>query len=116
VFFASHSRVSGNPKGRILSTKIDCVVYLKSKLASEFTKLTSGPDQNIDAAQKVQRLFLSAENISDGYFAKIKPWYEPVAPKFLLTVKALNESIINGGTSASNFDEYISELVSALQA
>jgi hypothetical protein len=69
-----------------MSTKIDCVIYLKSKLESEFTKLWTGKTPNIPAAQKIQRLVLTAENISDGYFAKIEPFYEPVSPKFMLMV------------------------------
>ena len=58
---------------------------------------------------------LSAENVSDGYFAKIEPFYEPVSPKFMLMVKVLNESIISGSSSAADFDEYVALLVTALQ-
>jgi len=88
---------------------------LKSKLNSEFTKLTTGETPNLPAAQKVQRIVLTAENVSDGYFAKIEPFFEPVSPKFLLMVKVLNEGIISGVTSATDFDEYVSLLVTALQ-
>jgi hypothetical protein len=49
-----------------MSTKIDCVIYLKSKHESEFTNLATGTAPNIPAAQKIQRLVLTAENISDG--------------------------------------------------
>jgi hypothetical protein len=45
-----------------MSTKIDCVIYLKSKLESEFTKLSTGKTPNILAAQEIQRLVLTAEN------------------------------------------------------
>jgi hypothetical protein len=34
-----------------MSTKIDRLVYLKSKLANEFTKLTNGDSPNLNAAQ-----------------------------------------------------------------
>jgi hypothetical protein len=98
-----------------MSTKIDCVTYLKSTLTTAFTKPTVGPSPNIPAAQRIQRLVLSAESISDGYFAKIEPFFEPVSPKFMLMVKVLNEAIISGSSSAANFDEYIALLVTALQ-
>lgn len=51
----------------------------------------------------------------DGHFARIKPLYEPITPKLMLTVKALNEAIVSGGTSVADFDEYIGVLVEALQ-
>ncbi len=98
-----------------MSTKIDCVIYLKSKLENEFTKLSTGKTPNIPAAQKIQRLVLTAEDISDGYFAKIERFYEPVSPKFMLMVKVLNEGIISGVSSATDFDEYVGLQVTALQ-
>jgi hypothetical protein len=98
-----------------MSTKIDCVTYLKSTLTTAFTKPTVGPSPNIPAAQRIQHLVLSAESISDGYFAKIEPFFEPVSPKFMLMVKVLNEAIISGSSSAANFDEYMALLVTALQ-
>ena len=97
-----------------MSTKIDCVIYLKSKLENEFKKLSTGETPNIPAAQRIQRLVLTAENISDGYFAKIEPFFEPVSAKFLLMVKVLNEGIISGSSSAADFDEYVALLVTAL--
>jgi hypothetical protein len=96
-----------------MSTKIDCIIYLKSKLESEFTKLATGETPNLPAAQKVQSIALTAENISDGYFAKIEPFFEPVSPKFILV---LNEGIISGSSSVADFDEYVALLVSALTA
>ncbi|MGZ4965251.1 MAG: hypothetical protein ACXWC8_22065 [Limisphaerales bacterium] len=66
-----------------MSTKIDCVIYLKSKLENEFTKLSTGaPD--IPAAQRIQRIVLTAENVSDGYFAKLEPFFEPVSANSFL--------------------------------
>jgi hypothetical protein len=78
-----------------MSTKIDCLTYLKSKLANEFTKLSTGATPNVPAAQNIQRLVGTAENISDGYFGIIEPLFEPVTPKFMLLVRNLNDSIIN---------------------
>jgi len=65
---------------------------------------------------KKSRASLTAENISDGYFAKIEPFFEPVSPKFILMVKVLNEGIISGSSSVADFDEYVALLVSALTA
>jgi hypothetical protein len=103
------------PSKKETMSKLDCVVYLKSKLHYEFTRLTAGPAPDRPAAQRVQRLVLTAANISDGFFVKIEPLFDPVTPKFLLTVKALNEAIIRG-TAVADFDEYITLLVAALQA
>jgi hypothetical protein len=99
-----------------MSTKIDCLVYLKSKLANEFTKLTTGESPNLPAAQNVQRLVTTAHGIDDGYFAIIEPLFVPASSKFLLLVRVLNEGIINGTSSPANFDEYVALLVTALQA
>ncbi len=60
-----------------MSTKIDCVIYLKSKLENEFTKLSTGETPDIPAAQRIRRLLLTADNISEGYFAKMEPFFEP---------------------------------------
>jgi hypothetical protein len=96
-------------------SKIDCLVYLKSKLENEFTKLTTGDTPNLPAAQNVQRLVTTAHGIDDGFFAIIAPLYEPISPKFMLLVKVLNEGIVNGTASAASFDEYVRLLVIALQ-
>lgn len=94
-----------------MSDKIDCLVYLKSKLQSELNKLSAG-----DAAQNIQCLLGTANNISDGFFAKIAPFYEPITPKFMLTVQTLNESIVSGSSSLNHFDDYVASLAAALQA
>jgi hypothetical protein len=107
---------AGLPAKENMSTKIDCLVYLKSKLANDFTKLTTGDSPNLPAAQNVQRLVGTAENISDGYFAIIEPLFDPVTPKFMLLVRNLNHSIITGTSSPANFDEYVKLLVTALQS
>ena len=99
-----------------MSTKIDCIIYLKSKLEKEFAKLTTSEAPDLPAtAQKLRRILLTADNVSDGYFAKIEPFFEPLSPKFFLMVKVQNESIISGNSSATNFDEYVARLVTALQ-
>jgi hypothetical protein len=99
-----------------MSAKIECAHYLTSILANAFTTLTSGPIPDLLAAQRIQRLVSTAEGISDGYFAQIEPFYEPITPKFILTVQTVNDSVISGGSSVAHFDDYIATLVAALQA
>lgn len=99
-----------------MSTKIDCAIYLKSILAKAFAKLTSGATPDLLAAQRIQRLVSTGEGISDGYFAQIEPFYEPITPKFMLTVQTVNESVISGGSSVAHFDDYIASIATALQA
>jgi hypothetical protein len=60
--WASNAGITLPLKGDTMSAKIDCVIYLKSKLESEFTKLSTGKTPNILAAQEIQRLVLTAEN------------------------------------------------------
>jgi hypothetical protein len=59
---------------------------------------------------------MTAESISDGYFAIIEPLFEPITSKFMLTVRTLNESVISGASPVANFDDYIAALVTALRA
>jgi hypothetical protein len=115
-FFCAHQRRFSGHQGNSMSTKIDCLVYLKSTLENQFTKLTTGDSPNLPAAQNVQRLVTTAHSIDDGFFAQIKPFYEPITPKFMLLVRNLNDSIINGTATAANFDEYVKLLVTALQS
>jgi hypothetical protein len=84
-----------------MSAKIECAHYLTSILANAFTTLTSGPIPDLLAAQRIQRLVSTAEGISDGYFAQIEPFYEPITPKFMLTVQTVNDSVISGGSSVA---------------
>jgi hypothetical protein len=97
-------------------SKLNCLTSLKSQLASTFAVLIGAESSNLTSAQAVQRLVNSADNISDGFYAQIAPFYDPLTPKFMLAVKTLNESIISGSTIAPNFDAYIKLLAAALQA
>jgi len=107
---------AGLPAKETMSTKIDCLTYLKSTLQIQFTKLTTGDSPNLPAAQNIQRLMGTAHGIYDGFFAIIEPLFDPVTPKFMLLVRNLNDSIITGTSSPANFDEYVKLLVTALQA
>jgi hypothetical protein len=96
-----------------MSTKTDCLAYLKSKLENEFTKLiVSG--SNLPATQTIHRLVSTADNIDDGFFAQIEPSYEPLTPKFLSTVQTLNNAIVGGSSTPANFDGYVKSLATAL--
>jgi hypothetical protein len=93
-----------------MSSKLDCLFTLKQLLNDRFTKLAVS---NAPAAQTFQSLVLTADNIDDGYYSIIKPFYEPVTATFQSKVQALNDSIV-GGTTPANFTEYIKLLVASL--
>jgi hypothetical protein len=98
-----------------MSTKIDCLVYLKSKLENEFTKLVAS-GSNLPAAQTIHRLVNTADTIDDGLFAQIEPFYEPLTSKFLSTVQTLNNAIVSGNPTPVNLDGYVKLLTAALLA
>jgi hypothetical protein len=95
-------------------SKISFTTYLKSILVSESSKLKSAQPPNLEAARKLDRIVATAENISDGYWVRIEPLYEPFAPKLQLAVMHLNADIIAGQVILHDFDSYISHLVSEL--
>jgi hypothetical protein len=94
-----------------MTTKDYCMMTLKGWLNTASIEST-------DPATKARlsQIILSAKDISDGYFAKIEPHYEPVTHQFLLATAELNDGIVAGTTTAKNFDEYISLLVARLQS
>jgi hypothetical protein len=62
---------SGNKE--TMSTKIDFIVYVKGKLNHEFAKLTTAND--VQGAQNVQRFLGVPDQIHNGYFARIEPFF-----------------------------------------
>ena len=48
-----------------MSTKIDCVIYLKSKLENEFMKAFTATLRKHPGHKIIERLALTAEEISD---------------------------------------------------
>jgi hypothetical protein len=96
-----------------MSTKIDCTTYLKSTLTAASNKLKSQTPPDNTTAGRLDQIVRTAENISDGYWARIAPLYEPFAPKLQLAVRDLNDAII-AGQSVPNFDTYVSALVENL--
>jgi hypothetical protein len=96
-------------------SKLDCQFSLQQILINQFTTLVASGNQT--AAQTFHNLALTADNNSfdDGFYARIKPFYEPVTSAFLSNVKTLNDSIVAGATPA-NFNEYIKLLTASLLA
>jgi hypothetical protein len=97
-------------------SKLNCLTSLKSQLASTFAVLISAQSPNVAGAQAVQAIVNTADNIDNGFWEQIAPFYDPLTPKFMLAVKTLNEEIISGATTAVDFDAYIKLLAAALQA
>jgi hypothetical protein len=97
-----------------MSTKIDFITYLKATLVSASSKLKSAQPAYLATARRLDEIVRSAENISSGYWAKIEPLYDPLAPKLQLAVMHLNADIIAGQVILHDFDSYISHLVSEL--
>ena len=98
-----------------MSNKIDCLTYLKSTLSSDSSKLLSAQPPDTATAGRLDQIVRTAENISDGYWARIEPLYDPFAPKLQLAVRDLNKAII-AGQRVPDFDTYVSALVSNLAA
>ena len=102
-------------KGTKLSSKLDFITYAKSMLVTASTKLKSETPPNNNIAGRLDTIARTAENISDGYWARIEPLYEPFALKLQLAIRDLNKAII-AGQQVPNFDAYISALVAHLAA
>jgi hypothetical protein len=97
-------------------SKLDFITYLKSTLVSKSSKLKNAQPPNLEAARKLDRIVATAEKISDGYWLRIASLYEPLAPKLQLAIMHLNADIIAGQATPTDFDSYISRLVSDLSA
>jgi hypothetical protein len=94
--------------------KADCHFSLQQILINQFTTLVAS-GTNLSAAQTFHNLALTANNIDDGIYAQIKPFYEPLTGTFLSKVQALNDSIVAGATPA-DFMAYIKLLTASLLA
>ncbi|MBB5053050.1 hypothetical protein HNQ36_003041 [Afipia massiliensis] len=114
----AHVRIRVPPVGEtniqketVLSHRIDFETYLKSQLVKASSKLKNKNPPDIYVAGQLDRIVATAAFISSGYWAKIAPLYEPLAPKLQLSVKHLNEDLVSGAASAPDFDAYIALLV-----
>jgi hypothetical protein len=96
-----------------MNIKDDCFVSLKGLLANS---LAREPTPQTLAARNLQRLLDTATEILSGHFSKIEPYYDPLTPKFMSAVGAVNAAIVSGGSTAANFNDYMALLVTALQA
>jgi hypothetical protein len=95
-----------------MDTKDDCFVSLKGLLSNA---LTREPTPRSLGARNLQRILDTATEILSGHFAKIEPFYDPLTPKFMSAVGALNAAIVSGESTAANFNDYVALLVAALQ-
>jgi hypothetical protein len=97
-------------------SKLDCHFTLQQLLLHRFNTIVAS-GTNLSAAQTFHNLALTASNDSfeDGFYAQIKPFYEPLTGTFLSKVKALNDSITAGATPA-DFAAYVKLLAASLLA
>ncbi|WP_439366034.1 hypothetical protein ACNJYD_08930 [Bradyrhizobium sp. DASA03005] len=97
-------------------SKLDFITYLKSTLTAASAKLLAGNPTDRATAGRLDQIVRTAENISDGYWARIAQLYDPFAPKLQLAVMHLNADIIADQKIARDFDSYIELLVAELQS
>jgi len=95
--------------------KADCHFTLQQLLFARFNTLVAS-GTNLSAAQTFHNLALTANNLDEGYWNQMRPFYDPLTPAFLLKTQALNDSIANGDATPANFHEYIKLLASLLAA
>jgi hypothetical protein len=96
-----------------MSNKLDFITYLKSTPTAASSKRLAAEPPDTTAAGRLDQIVRTAEDISSGYWAKLAPLYDPLAPKLQLAVMHLNADIIAGKT-VPDFDSYIELLVSEL--
>ena len=97
-----------------MSTKIDFKVYVKGKLNHQLATLLAVND--LERAQRVQRILLSDDHIHSGTFSLFEPYFEPITPKLMLAVQNLNNEIATGTSSPANFHKYTLAILAALQS
>ncbi|MDA9489050.1 hypothetical protein [Bradyrhizobium sp. CCBAU 11361] len=99
-----------------MSNKLDFITYLKSTLTAASVKLLAANPTNTATAGRLDQIVRTAgDNVSDGYWPRIAPLYEPFAPKLQLAVMHLNADIIAGLKSVPDFDAYFAMLASEVQ-
>jgi hypothetical protein len=99
-----------------MSSKLDCLHTLQQLLFHRFNTAV-GSATDLAATQTFYNLAMTASNdsLSDGIYALIGPFFEPVSGAFLSKVKALNDAI-EEGLKPSDFAAYIKLLAASLQA
>ena len=99
-----------------MSSKLDCLHTLQQLLFHRFNT-TVGSGTDLATTQTFYNLAMTASNdsFSDGLYAQIKPFFEPLLTwTFLFKVKELNDSVENGRVTPANFAAYAMLLHSAL--
>jgi hypothetical protein len=95
-------------------SKLNFIVYVKGKLNHSLTTLIAANDAQ--GAQNVQRFLRTSDHIDDGYYSRFASDFDPITPKLMLAVQALNNSIVGGTSSPANFNEYALAVLAAVQA
>jgi hypothetical protein len=90
----------------------DCFTSLKALLA--YTQAQYQMD--LPAARKLQRITATATELLSGHYAKLAPFYDPLTPRFMTAVGAVNSAIVNGTADAGTFNDYVGLLVAELQS
>lgn len=88
----------------------DCFNSLKTLLAYTQANLTT----NLPAARKLQSITATAVGLLDGHYAKLAPFYDPLTPRFMSGVGAVNSAIVSGTATAGTFNDYVGLLVAEL--
>lgn len=96
-------------------SKQDFIGYAKAMLTAASTKVLAIDSTDTLTAGRLNQIVRTAENVSDGYWFRIAPLYDPFAPKLQLVVRNVNSDIIAGKKTVPDFDSYIALLVSELQ-
>ena len=96
-----------------MSTKIDCLVYLRTLLQNIYDADTG---HDVSILQKIQKLILTADtpSLSEGYWNIIEPLY--AGPQFFNAVKALNASVVSGDATPADFTAYVKLLATSLRS
>ena len=88
----------------------ECYDSLRTLLSYTQANLTT----NLPAARTLQRITATAVGLLEGHYAKLAPFYEPLTPRFMSAVGAVNSAIVNGTADASTFNDYVGLLVAEL--
>jgi len=90
----------------------NCFTSLKALLSYTEANLTT----NLPAARNFHRLISTANEILSGHYAKLEPFYDPLTPRFMSAVVAVNTAIVNGQSSPADFNEYVALLITELNS
>ena len=90
----------------------NCFNDLRALLSNAEAKLTT----NLPAARRLQRILATADELLSGHYAKLAPFYDPLTPRFMSAVDAVNSAIVNGRASATTFNDYVALILTELNS